>query len=199
VRDFNRSAHPAAACSGIPSPAPSGHGASRRRVPSGRAWRTRPRPPSRHSTSRPSPPCRPSYPRSPRRSPRRGVTSPPKPRRLTTWNPASVACSRDRPLPGPADADLAEAVCALRWPNWPAYRGSLDLAEVRRALHGRRVDERTLTRLGGTACVRPMPAAQASEPPQRGCAATDRSARPRRRRRREVDDRAATAAVLRRT
>ena len=101
--------------------------------------------------------------------------------------------------PGPTDADLAEAVCALRWPNWPAYRGSLDLTEVRRALHGRRVDERTLTRLGGSACTRPTPPAQASESPQRESVPTDRSARPRRRRRREVDDRAATAAVLRRT
>jgi hypothetical protein len=68
---------------------------------------------------------------------------------------------------GPADADLAEAVCALRWPNWPAYRGGLDLAAVGRALHGRRVDERTLTRLGGSACARraPTPAHPPPRPP----------------------------------
>ena len=66
----------------------------------------------------------------------------------------------------PADADLAEAVCALRWPNWPAYRGGLDLAAVGRALHGRRVDERTLPRLGGSACARPDPPPPAGQPPR---------------------------------
>jgi hypothetical protein len=65
----------------------------------------------------------------------------------------------------PADADLAEAVCALRWPKWPDYRGALDLSEVRLALAGRSIEGRTLTRLGGAesgaaAAVPPPPSAR---------------------------------------
>jgi hypothetical protein len=67
----------------------------------------------------------------------------------------------------PADADLAEAVCALRWPNWPPYRGPLDLAAVRQALHGRLIDERTLTRLGGSAFAKPAAVPVPERPPPR--------------------------------
>ncbi len=32
------------------------------------------------------------------------------------------------------DLELAEAVCSLRWPNWPPYEGPLDIFEVHDAL-----------------------------------------------------------------
>jgi hypothetical protein len=39
------------------------------------------------------------------------------------------------PTPRTAEElDLAEAVCALRWPNWPPYEGPLDIFEVQDAL-----------------------------------------------------------------
>jgi hypothetical protein len=100
---------------------------------------------------------------------------------------------------GPSDADSAEAVCALRWPKRPVYRGDLDLAAVGRALHGRRIDERTLTRLGGSARVRPARPALPSDLPQGGAVDAGRAAGPRRRRRRKVDDRTAAVTSRRRT
>ncbi len=36
----------------------------------------------------------------------------------------------------PRDLDLAEAVCMLRWPNWPGYQGCEDLWKVEDALRG---------------------------------------------------------------
>ena len=44
----------------------------------------------------------------------------------------------------PDELDLAEAVCALTWPNWGPYRGPVDLELLRRALEGRKLDGRTL-------------------------------------------------------
>ena len=44
----------------------------------------------------------------------------------------------------PDELDLAEAVCALTWPNWGPYGGSVDLELLRRALEGRKLDGRTL-------------------------------------------------------
>jgi len=61
-----------------------------------------------------------------------------------------IARLLDRALPRlPEELDLAEAICAVRWPNWPAYRGSIDLFRLRRALQGTVIDPRTLHWLGG--------------------------------------------------
>jgi hypothetical protein len=51
-----------------------------------------------------------------------------------------------------AEADLAEAVCSLLWPNWPAYEGELDLMELwrlRDLLARTDVHPQLLARLGG--------------------------------------------------
>jgi hypothetical protein len=48
----------------------------------------------------------------------------------------------------PEELDLAEAVCALTWPNWPAYVGPIDLALLRRVLREVPIDPETLHRLG---------------------------------------------------
>ena len=51
-----------------------------------------------------------------------------------------------------AEADLAEAVCSLLWPNWPAYEGELDPMELwrlRDLLAGAAVHPQLLARLGG--------------------------------------------------
>jgi hypothetical protein len=50
----------------------------------------------------------------------------------------------------PDELDLAEAVCALRWPNWPAYQGPIDLGLLRRALQDLPLDPDTLHWLGST-------------------------------------------------
>ena len=61
-----------------------------------------------------------------------------------------IARLLDRTQPRlPEELDLAEAICAVRWPNWPAYRGSIDLFRLRRALQGTVIDARTLHWLGG--------------------------------------------------
>ena len=68
---------------------------------------------------------------------------------------ARIARLLDRSLPRTADElDLAEAICALRWPKWPAYRGPIDLAALRRALAGFTIDAATLNWLGGKEIVR---------------------------------------------
>ena len=54
----------------------------------------------------------------------------------------------------PEELDLAEAVCALKWPKWPAYRGAVDLGLLRRALDGTVIDGPTLNWLGGKEIVR---------------------------------------------
>jgi hypothetical protein len=52
---------------------------------------------------------------------------------------------------GPEDEDLAEAVCSVLWPNWPAYRGDVDLWRLRDLLARTPVEPTTLARLGGVA------------------------------------------------
>ena len=42
----------------------------------------------------------------------------------------------DPTLGTPKELDLAEAICSLRWPNWPAYEGPLDIWQVHDALVG---------------------------------------------------------------
>jgi hypothetical protein len=85
---------------------------------------------------------------------------------------ARVARLLDRKAPRRADElDLAEAVCALKWPNWPGYAGPVDLDLLRRALGGTDVDDATLHWLGShdlaRAC-REAPAASPREPPGTG-------------------------------
>ena len=46
------------------------------------------------------------------------------------------------------ELDLAEAICAVKWPNWPAYKGAIDPALLRRALLGVVIDTPTLHWLG---------------------------------------------------
>ena len=46
------------------------------------------------------------------------------------------------------ELDLAEAICAVKWPNWPAYKGPIDLSLLRRALSGVAIDTKTLHWLG---------------------------------------------------
>ena len=48
----------------------------------------------------------------------------------------------------PEELDLAEAICALRWPKWPTYRGPIDLDALRRALKTVAIDPDTLHWLG---------------------------------------------------
>ena len=63
---------------------------------------------------------------------------------------ARIARLLDRTQPRlPEELDLAEAICAVRWPNWPEYRGSIDLFRLRRVLQGTVIDARTLHWLGG--------------------------------------------------
>ena len=53
----------------------------------------------------------------------------------------------------PEELDLAEAVCAIKWPKWPDYRGPIDLGLLRRALDGTVIDGPTLNWLGGREIV----------------------------------------------
>ena len=62
---------------------------------------------------------------------------------------ARIARLLDRSQPRLAEElDLAEAICAVKWPNWPEYKGSLDPFLLRRALVGAIIDTRTLQWLG---------------------------------------------------
>jgi hypothetical protein len=47
------------------------------------------------------------------------------------------------------ELDLAEAVCALKWPKWPEYAGAVDLDLLRLVLHDVAIDTETLNWLGG--------------------------------------------------
>jgi hypothetical protein len=63
---------------------------------------------------------------------------------------ARVARLLDRGLPRlPEELDLAEAVCALKWPKWPGYAGPVDLDLLRLALEDFAIDTETLNWLGG--------------------------------------------------
>ena len=68
---------------------------------------------------------------------------------------ARLARLLDRSAPRlPEELDLAEAVCAIKWPKWPDYRGPIDLGLLRRALDGTVIDGPTLNWLGGKEIVR---------------------------------------------
>ena len=67
---------------------------------------------------------------------------------------ARLARLLDRSAPRLAEElELAEAVCAIKWPKWPDYRGPVDLGLLRRALVGIVIDARTLNWLGGREIV----------------------------------------------
>ena len=89
--------------------------------------------------------------------------APPKPKAAPKASPpipvapSDLATRLDRLLAtgapaGPAEADLAEAVCSLLWPNWPPYQGALDgieLWRLRDLLARTPVSPQVLARLGG--------------------------------------------------
>ena len=82
---------------------------------------------------------------------------------------ARLARLLDRTLPRlPAELDLAEAVCAVKWPNWPAYRGGIDLSDLRRLLRRHPLDDATLHWLGSTDLAQECRAAQAQAPVAEG-------------------------------
>ncbi|MFZ1426332.1 MAG: hypothetical protein WAS21_06145, partial [Geminicoccaceae bacterium] len=61
-----------------------------------------------------------------------------------------IARLLDRQAPRlPEELDLAEAICAVKWPKWPAYQGSVDLVRLRDVLKGVRIDAAALNWLGG--------------------------------------------------
>ena len=84
-----------------------------------------------------------SCPLPPRRNRRPGL-----PRPWPTCAPASPGCSTAGQPRRPEELDLAEAICAVKWPNWPEYKGALDPFLLRRALVGAIIDTRTLQWLG---------------------------------------------------
>jgi hypothetical protein len=49
----------------------------------------------------------------------------------------------------PEELDLAEAICALKWPKWPGYEGAVDLDLLRLAPRDVTIDAETLHWLGG--------------------------------------------------
>ena len=66
----------------------------------------------------------------------------------------------DRSQPRLAEElDLAEAICALKWPKWPDYRGALDPFLLRRALSDIRLDDATINWLGSHELARACRAA----------------------------------------
>jgi hypothetical protein len=55
----------------------------------------------------------------------------------------------DRRAPRRADElDLAEAICAVKWPDWPGYTGAVDLLVLRRVLQRFTIAPATLHWLG---------------------------------------------------
>ena len=60
------------------------------------------------------------------RLPRRRNRRPPPPRPWPTCAPGSPACSTARQPRLAEELDLAEAICAAKWPKWPDYRGPVD-------------------------------------------------------------------------
>jgi hypothetical protein len=62
---------------------------------------------------------------------------------------ARIARLLDRRQPRQAEElDLAEAICAAKWPKWPQYQGPIDPFLLRRALVGAVIDTPTLHWLG---------------------------------------------------
>ena len=69
----------------------------------------------------------------------------------------------DRAAPRlPEELDLAEAVCALKWPKWPEYRGPIDPGDLHDALRGFAIDTDTLHWLGGRELAQACHAAAAA-------------------------------------
>ena len=57
------------------------------------------------------------------------------------------------------ELDLAEAICALKWPKWPTYHGPVDLDLLRRAFKGMPLDDDALHWLGSNELARACRAA----------------------------------------
>ena len=71
----------------------------------------------------------------------------------------------DRTAPRlPEEFDLAEAICALKWPKWPDYRGGIDTFLLRRALTDIRIDGATLHWLGSHELAQACKAAGVKQP-----------------------------------
>jgi hypothetical protein len=87
--------------------------------------------------------------------PQAPVSGPPAPASSIPALRSRVARLLDRGAPRlPEELDLAEAICAVKWPKWPEYQGPIDLALLRRALMGTVIDGATLNWLGGREIVR---------------------------------------------
>ena len=56
----------------------------------------------------------------------------------------------------------------MKWPNWPAYRGGIDLSDLRRLLRRHPLDDATLHWLGSTDLAQECRAAQAQAPVAEG-------------------------------
>ena len=83
---------------------------------------------------------------------------------------ARVARLLDRGRPRLAgELDLAEAVCALKWPNWPEYRGPVDLFLLRRALAEVAIDTAALHWLGSHELAQACREAEAAVKQGQGC------------------------------
>jgi hypothetical protein len=68
----------------------------------------------------------------------------------------------------PGELDLAEAVCALKWPKWPGYAGGVDLDLLRLALEDVAIDTETLHWLGGHEIAKACRSAAAGQRQPRG-------------------------------
>jgi hypothetical protein len=67
----------------------------------------------------------------------------------------------DRTAPRQAEElDLAEAICAVKWPKWPGYTGPVDLFVLRRVLQRFTLDAATLHWLGSHELARACRAAR---------------------------------------
>jgi hypothetical protein len=67
----------------------------------------------------------------------------------------------------PEEFDLAEAICALKWPKWPKwpdYRGGIDTFRLRRTLTDIRIDGATLHWLGSHELAQACKAAGVKQP-----------------------------------
>ena len=89
----------------------------------------------------------------------------PEPATATAESPVAALRARivrllDRTAPRlPEEADLAEAICALKWPKWPEYRGGINPFQLRRALSDIRLDDTTVNWLASHELARACRAA----------------------------------------
>ena len=90
--------------------------------------------------------------------------------RATTESPVAALSARivrllDRTAVRlPEEVDLAEAICALKWPKWPDYQGPIDPFLLRRALSDIRLDDGTINWLGSHELARACKSAAVKQP-----------------------------------